>query len=568
MNTPTRHCLFVATLSVASLLLPLTLFAQENPAKLAGGGRFDLKASDSVRALENGRLLEGDGSVQRPNWLPEEQRGRAYTVNFTISRIGWRTVVIRFVPAGSGDVTLTLMGPWEEASRGVLYRQEVLWDDIRVQGATLANGNFEKANSSWTANGGTIVRQSAEVHAVSGTHYARTWHNQTLSASLNVNGGKPVTIHLQVRAALPEGYKDMKRITRNDTPAHLAARRFLRGVNLGNGLEAPPGQNWGLTYTATDIHQIKAEGFDHVRIPIGWHHYAGPGPEYRLNPGIFHKVDSLVTPALREGLNVLLNIHHFDEFTSDPNGKADKFYAIWRQIAEHYAKAPAGVALELLNEPKDAATTQTINPIFAEAIRQIRKSNPGRTIVVGPGQWNGIGELSSLRLPDHDLNLIVTAHCYDPFQFTHQGADWTGDPDRRLHGIVFPGPPDSPLVPDSRLNLSAGFRDWIQAYNSQPSELNPCGERVLHAAVKNVKEWSDYYGRPVYLGEFGAIITADPASRAHYYRAFRQALESAGVGWAIWDWKAGFRYWNEKSGEPEPGMREALFGQPTRIRAH
>ena len=28
----------------------------------------------------------------------------------------------------------------------------------------------------------------------------------------------------------------------------------------------------------------------------------------------------------------------------------------------------------------------------------------------------------------------------------------------------------------------------------------------------------------------------------------------------IWDWKAGFRYWNEKANQPEPGMREALFG--------
>ena len=38
------------------------------------------------------------------------------------------------------------------------------------------------------------------------------------------------------------------------------------------------------------------------------------------------------------------------------------------------------------------------------------------------------------------------------------------------------------------------------------------------AAVDQIKEWSDYYGRPVYLGEFGAYTTADPASRANYYR--------------------------------------------------
>jgi hypothetical protein len=56
---------------------------------------------------------------------------------------------------------------------------------------------------------------------------------------------------------------------------------------------------------------------------------------------------------------------------------------------------------------------------------------------------------------------------------------------------------------------------------------------------------------------------ADPVSRAHYYRAFRLAAEQAKLGWAIWDWKAGFHCWNEKTHSAEPGMHEALFGRST-----
>ncbi len=245
-----------------------------------------------------------------------------------------------------------------------------------------------------------------------------------------------------------------------------------------------------------------------------------------------------------------------------PRPRHVKFHAIWRQIAGHYATAPSGLAFELLNEPKDAATTEVVNPIFAETIHQIRRTDPNRTIILGPGRWNSIGELPKLSLPDSDLNLIATVHCYDPFQFTHQGADWTGDsPDRRVTGIVFPGPPATPLVPDHRLRLTPGFQGWLKAYNTHAESSNPSSRRVLEAAVAQVKEWSEYYGRPVYLGEFGAYTTADPASRARYYRAFRERLESVGIGWALWDWKAGFRYWNEKTNQPEPGMREALFGR-------
>ena len=71
-----------------------------------------------------------------------------------------------------------------------------------------------------------------------------------------------------VKPALPE----MRRIANRNTPAHQAAKKFLRGTNLGNYLEAPPGQDWGARYSEQDFVHIKAEGFDHVRLPVAWHH--------------------------------------------------------------------------------------------------------------------------------------------------------------------------------------------------------------------------------------------------------------------------------------------------------
>ncbi len=168
----------------------------------------------------------------------------------------------------------------------------------------------------------------------------------------------------------------MKRIDGRLTPAHRAAKRYPRGANLGNGLEVPPGQNWAQHYTPADLRHIRAEGFDHARIPAGWHHYTGPAPEFRIKPAFFARVDELVDAGLEQGLGVIINIHHFDDFTTDPKGQTPKFLAIWEQIAAHYAKAPEGLAFELLNEPKDAATTEAINPIFAEAIGRIRKTDP------------------------------------------------------------------------------------------------------------------------------------------------------------------------------------------------
>jgi endoglucanase len=357
----------------------------------------------------------------------------------------------------------------------------------------------------------------------------------------------------------PSNPPEMKPLGRKDTPAHQTALHFRRGVNLGNYLEVPPGQNWAVKITAEDFDHIKAEGFDHIRVPIGWHHYTGPAPEFKIAEAEFGRVDFVLTNALTRGLAVMLNIHHFDEFTSDPAGQSPKFLALWRQIAARYARLPDTVVFELLNEPKDAAKTTVLNPIYAQAIAEIRKTNPRRSIVLGPGQWNNVGELKHLVLPNDDDNLIVTVHCYDPFYFTHQGATWAG-PDTKTTGIQFPGPPATPLAPDPALKLNRWVLDWLKAYNTAPTEKNPCSRLAFADKMKYARHWSDYYRRPVYVGEFGCYTRADAASRARFYADFRRVLAAQKLGWAIWDWNAGFCYWDTKQSQPAPGMREALFG--------
>jgi endoglucanase len=335
------------------------------------------------------------------------------------------------------------------------------------------------------------------------------------------------------------------------SPAHLALKHFSKGVNFGNYLEAPRGQNWGLTYSERDLDAVKSEGFDHVRLPIRWNDYTGPAPEFRVEPQFFQKVDFLVTNALVRGLNIIINIHHFDEFTTAPHANTNKFHALWRQIAEHYAKQANGLAFELLNEPKDAATTEVISPIYVEAIRVIRKSNPDRAIFVGPSRWNSLDEVEKLKLPN-DPNLIVTVHCYDPFLFTHQGTTWSG-PEPATVGIVYPGPPPRPVTP------AAGVKNkkWFEQYNTLPAPENPCGPKAFTGRMEKVARWAKQNNRPIHLGEFGAYEKADLESRVRFYRDMRKTAERLGFGWAIWDWKAGFKYWD--GGKAVAGMHDALF---------
>ena len=100
----------------------------------------------------------------------------------------------------------------------------------------------------------------------------------------------------------------MKPLAGRDTPAFRAAKLFRHGVNLGDYLEAG---RWGVKVEAGEFAAMKHEGFDHVRVPIGWHRHAGTAPDFTLSPEIFSKVDFAVTNILANKMAVIINIHHF-----------------------------------------------------------------------------------------------------------------------------------------------------------------------------------------------------------------------------------------------------------------
>ncbi|HLP76593.1 MAG TPA: glycoside hydrolase family 5 protein [Candidatus Paceibacterota bacterium] len=349
---------------------------------------------------------------------------------------------------------------------------------------------------------------------------------------------------------------EMQPLTNHSSPAYQTAKLFMHGVNLGDYLEAG---RYGVTVKVEEFAQIKAEGFDHVRIPVGWHRYTGDAPDFTLQPEIFAKADFAVTNALNNKLAVMINIHHFGDFDTNPVAATDKFIAIWRQVAAHYRDFPNTLIFELDNEPHQNATTAAVNPIYPKVIAEIRKTNPHRTLVVEPGNWGGIGELKNLILPPDD-NIIVSVHSYDPFAFTHQGTSWTGN-DAKVTGFEFPGPPEKPLVPDPAANAAPHMLDIVQKYNTLPTDKNPIGPLAFKPKLQYVRAWSDYYGRPVHIGEFGCYYKVDLASRTRYYAEFRKAAAELNLGWAMWDWSANFRYWDTRNNQAVPGMHEALFGK-------
>ncbi len=495
-------------------------------------------------------VVEKGRAEQAPWENDPEIRARQTDVRFPIQWWRWTEQTLRFTPTADGTVELWLKGPWSEDVNGSMPRKEVLWDSITAEGAEIANGGFEE-NAAWQSPWGDAPGENewplAQASAHEGKRLAAAWCRRPLMQPFEVSAGKPVTIRLHAKAATTPDFVAPKRLG-NDTPAHKAMAKLRRGVNLGNGWEAEPG-TWGLKFTTEDIDHIADEGFDHIRVPVAWHfHVTESDGTYRINPEFLAQIEPVLRRAIERNMRVLLNWHHFHDFTNAPDAHLARFNGVWEAIATRFKDWSPALFFELLNEPCGALTTAAANPIYRKTIRLIRRTNPDRLIFVSPGQWGIITELDGLRLPGDDDRIAVTVHCYEPFHFTHQGAGWVGL--EALRGVRYPGPPDAPLALPESLQDNTGAKAFVDAYNRQPAGGNPSSAGTVRNLLDTAREWSRHFGRPVHLGEFGAHKPGDPQSRARYLHDVRTLAEQRGIPWTLWEWKAGFGYWDAETKRP------------------
>lgn len=473
---------------------------------------------------------------------------------------GWTSYRVQWLPEREGEVVITLTAPRERSTNGMVVRQDVVFDDFRVTGILLTNASFEQyvGNRPVGWEGGGVVN-AGPLPPHHEANYARVWCERPLRQRVLVRSNVPVTLQWAVRAMPLLGPEAMKPLMERNTLAHQAAAFYKRGVNVSHFLELPPKDARREECTVEDFAQMKREGFDHMRLPVAWHHYAGPAPDYVLDAQFLKRVDLVASNALSQGLFVILAMTAPEALHARPQAYSNQWVALWRQLARHYAEAHPGLALELLDEPREAATTSLLNGWYAEALKYIRAQNPMRTVFLGPGEGNGPEALAQLHLPPEEENVIVTVHCWEPRYFTRQSDSSEGGAVGPLKGVVYPGPPSAPLpVP---LEAGPALRRWLEVYNRRPAAWNPSGHAVVEGQLQLARDWSEFYGRPVHVGAFGVTTAADSLSRARYMREVRQLAAAYGLGWAVWAWRGGYDYWDKASGRPLPGMREALFGR-------
>jgi endoglucanase len=330
-------------------------------------------------------------------------------------------------------------------------------------------------------------------------------------------------------------------------------------MNIGNALDAPHEGEWGVKLSEYHFQAYAEAGFDHVRLPVRFSSHAAARAPFTLDEAFMQRVDWAIDQATAYHLAVIVDMHHYNELSEQPDEHAERFVELWKQIASRYRGKPRSVVLELLNEPHDKLTSDRYNPILARALTAVRAIDPTRLIMVDSVFWAAADKLDQLDLPQGDKNLIVSFHMYQPILFTHQGLTAFMPAEYGTKGIVYPGPPAEAVRPVSAAKAIGWVAAWFDGYNQKPAPENPCGPKTIGEQFDHATRFAERTGFTLYMGEFGVGDVADAESRARWLGAVRSEAERRHIGWAYWDDGARFKAFDANRGTWVGYLKDALL---------
>ena len=302
------------------------------------------------------------------------------------------------------------------------------------------------------------------------------------------------------------------------------------GWNLGNHFDTSNTQ-WGYwdgvaTITSAPFQTLAGIGAKTVRIPTTWTNHMDDN--YTINADYLNEVAGAVDKALAAGLNVILNTHH-DSFETDLGNAAANaedavkdstiIVRLWTQVAEHFKSYNENLIFEAFNEvhagdnwgggsAEEYAMLNKWNQYAVDAIRKTGGNNATRWIGVAGYAANIDLTIDNFVLPNDDANrLMVSVHCYDPYNFCLQPYGEGGTAE---------------LAPMWGHTATGSGGDELYAITQL--------YKLRTAYIEN--------NIPCYLGEYGCVwrnTDKENAFRDYYLEFFCRAANLACIPMFVWD---------------------------------
>lgn len=306
----------------------------------------------------------------------------------------------------------------------------------------------------------------------------------------------------------------------------------------GHSLPRLRGVMHGPEFDERNIRDLASWGANQVRWQLNWvpmksaEQWARNLDRYdKWLAGALAHADKAIDACEKHNIKVLLDLH------CPPGGRAEgglcrmftekryqqKFLDIWTQLAKRYKGRKIIYAYDLINEPVEPRVRPpgllSWRELATEAIKIIRRMDPGKPVVFEPGPWGscqGFDEMTPLDLD----RVIYSFHMYQPHVFTHQFRATREFP----KGVEYPG-----VIRGAAWNKAA-----------------------LAAAMAPAIDFQREFNVQIYVGEFSAIRWAPNGSAHRYIRDLIELFEAR-----RWDWSYhAYREWQGWSVEHGPDRND------------
>jgi hypothetical protein len=334
----------------------------------------------------------------------------------------------------------------------------------------------------------------------------------------------------------------------------------------------PPYKTTPLPPSLAELQALRRAGFDAVRLPVD------PAPFFVFAGDRRKAVYDILFAALSRiraaQLKVILDIHPNSRHpawgqnavaSGIGNPAFEGVASVIEDLAKHFTAADREwVALELVNEPRPkckGADQQRWQEMIRHLVKRARGANPQLALVVSGACISSIEGLLALDPSAfHDRNILYTFHFYEPFSFTHQGAQFIPWPDKYLDGLPWPAsarPIDEPTALMNRqIDKLSGITEAARENarfgalrNLKRFYASGAGADMIEKRFAEIKAWADRFGisrNAIFIGEFGAIRRDENkpgafcADRLRWLRDVRLAAEQFGFAWSYFNYDGPF----------------------------